>query len=324
MPSISVIVPIYNTQEYLSDCVDSILQQTFKDFELILINDGSPDDSERICRSYQDIDVRVRYYKQKNQGLSAARNKGVVLSDSEWITFVDSDDVLHPKFLEVFYETAQKQHSDVLAVRLKPFYDGQIPVSDVFVSETIVCDGREAVKRLYKRNETITPHACAKLYKRSLFNSVSFPEGKIHEDQFFVPKALYLSQFVTAINAEMYYYRQRPESIMSTVFSVNRFHILEAMDNNISFFENNQEPYIASLIRSRKSIYHYECILNAAKSGVIPPEEYRISKAKSLIRMIKNSKDDQYICYHVSKNSVLFSKALSYVLKLLRVLRIRK
>ena len=129
MPKISVIVPVYNVEKYLLECVDSILAQTFTDFELILINDGSQDNSGAICDEYADKDSRIAVIHQENQGQAAARNNAIVIAKGEWITFVDSDDLIHPQMLEILFN-AVDETTQISACDL---YKSNI-CSDVFCS----------------------------------------------------------------------------------------------------------------------------------------------------------------------------------------------
>ena len=119
MPNISVIVPVYNTEEYLSQCIDSILAQTFVDFELLLIDDGSTDSSGMICDKYADKDTRVIVYHKQNEGVSAARNLGIDNSKGEWITFVDSDDILYPEALSVLHANSRDVEIVTAAIEQK-------------------------------------------------------------------------------------------------------------------------------------------------------------------------------------------------------------
>ena len=127
MPAVSIIVPVYNVEKYLRECLDSILNQTFKDFELILIDDGSKDKSGEICDEYAKVHSNITVVHQKNQGQAAARNNGVKISEADWIMFVDSDDVIHPDLLQFLYKAAKESNSGMA-------------VTERFKSETILDD----------------------------------------------------------------------------------------------------------------------------------------------------------------------------------------
>lgn len=188
MPQISVIVPVYKVEPYLHRCVDSILAQTFTDFELILVDDGSPDNCGAICDEYAAKDERVRVIHQKNGGLSAARNAGIdwafANSDSAWLAFVDSDDWVHPQYLEKLYRAAAESGVKLAVcayieteteVRHAPAENNwrEYDWKDFFVQESI--------------NSIISVN---KLYAKALFSGLRYPAGRLHEDEFLSPRLL--------------------------------------------------------------------------------------------------------------------------------------
>ena len=182
MALVSVIVPVYKVEAYLCRCVDSILEQTFEDLELILVDDGSPDRSGTICDEYVRQDSRVHVIHQKNGGLSAARNAALDWladnSDSQWVTFVDSDDWIHPQMLETLLRHAQS---------------GQIKVAVCGYQETAEWNREfepadpEGIlwnpEDYFLEHNTNAVIACAKLYHRSCFSDLRYPVGRIHEDE---------------------------------------------------------------------------------------------------------------------------------------------
>ena len=180
MPKVSVIVPVYNVEPYLHRCVDSILAQTFTDFELILVDDGSPDNCPSICDEYAKKDNRVVVIHQNNGGLSAARNAGIdwsfANSDSEWITFIDSDDWVHKQCLEVLYTVAKK--SNVSCVSAKHL-ECTTSISDGIIENpnVAVLDSESFFVEQYK----YAVISCAKFYKRDLFDYIRFPDNRLHE-----------------------------------------------------------------------------------------------------------------------------------------------
>lgn len=241
---ISVIVPVYNVKLYLSRCVDSILNQTFKEFELILVDDGSTDGSELICDHYSNIDNRVKVIHKKNGGLSDARNKGIDYAEGDWYTFIDSDDWVDKKYLETIYFNAMIHNVDISAVNLCRVYDNDKMDSYILTDEGIHT-GIDALKYLYIKNPTYTNSACGKLYKASLFSDLRFPKGKLYEDAFTTYKLIYKSKFVYFSNECMYFYFQRTGSITKT-FTINRTNEYEVYIERRNFFEekNMKELYI--------------------------------------------------------------------------------
>ena len=187
MPKISVIVPVYKVEAYLQECVDSILAQTFEDFELILVDDGSPDNCGAICDAYAGKDSRVKVIHQENQGLSGARNTGIEASKGEFLTFVDSDDMVSPQYLEVLINLFC-DNTDVAVCGFKSFLDGtEYPIGRSAREMVRVYSPKESLIELYNGNTLIPVNACAKLIRRSLLGDLRFPVGKLHEDQAFTP-----------------------------------------------------------------------------------------------------------------------------------------
>lgn len=212
MAKISVVVPVYKVEPYLRRCVDSILSQTFKDFELILVDDGSPDRCGVICDEYAKRDSRVVVIHQENAGLSAARNAGIDWtwenSASEWLTFIDSDDWIAPNYLEVLYLMAHQYNVEVSAVF--PAYvkmDGSIEPSPKYRS------GLVGVER-YWCKYPLPMVAWGKLYAKRLFSTLRYPEGLVHEDEHVTPLILFDQEKIAVSNHSLYYYRFRPESIV--------------------------------------------------------------------------------------------------------------
>ena len=207
MPTISVIVPVYKVERYLRRCVDSILSQTYRDFELILVDDGSPDACGDICEEYAGKHPFIHVLHRENGGLSAARNTGIdwafAHSDSQYLAFVDSDDWVDPAYLEMLYRAVQETGCAISACGLKKTagealpqaqpYDVQIlSPEDYYCSETV--------------HDGITAVAWNKLYRKDLFASIRYPEGKLHEDEFTTYRALYKAEKIGVTPAKLYAY----------------------------------------------------------------------------------------------------------------------
>lgn len=215
MSEISVIVPVYKVEPYLCRCVDSILAQTFVDFELILVDDGSPDNCGVICDEYAQKDARVHVIHQENGGLSAARNAGIdwvfAHSNSEWITFVDSDDWVHPQMLESMYFALQGSHAKICICN-------HVSIS-AYVSMERYEEFQSRVvspEAFYVENEERATVACAKLYRKSIWESLRFPRGKLHEDVYITHEALFSELQIVVIDTPLYMYYSNPNSITNT------------------------------------------------------------------------------------------------------------
>ncbi|PGO33392.1 hypothetical protein CN984_04700 [Bacillus cereus] len=204
-PKISIIVPVYNVAEYLEKCVESILNQTFVDFELILVNDGSKDQSGEICDEFAEKDSRIKVIHKKNAGLSVARNTGINAARGEYIGFVDSDDWIDPDMYEALYESCELSRSEISIIGMREVSEeGKTLMEYIPVHVNL----KEILKRAYAWN---------KLFKRELFvnNNLYFMEGKYYEDLELIPKLFIKCNKVTNVNKVGYNYLKRRGSITS-------------------------------------------------------------------------------------------------------------
>lgn len=202
---VSVIVPVYNTEHWLPQCLDSLLDQTLRDMEIILINDGSTDGSGSLCEIYQSKDLRIRYYSIENKGLAAVRNLGVKLARGEWLMFADSDDLVAPGFCSFPLCSAIENHADMVIFGYSRMEkDGTVVVREL-ETEGIVSQ-REAVE--HGRNA-----AWNKLYHKSLFEGIDYPEGRLYEDVATTYKLVYRAKRIVMLKTPLYSYRYRRGSI---------------------------------------------------------------------------------------------------------------
>ena len=241
MSKISIIVPVYKVEKYIERCINSILNQTFTDFELILVDDGSPDRCGAICDNYSKIDKRIKVIHKKNEGLSEARNVGIKVSTGEYIAFVDSDDFINKNMYKVLYENAIKYEADISMCQFKYIYpDDVIDESlEIYSKEVLIYNNTQALEMLYKEKKLQFIVAWNKLYKKELFCDISYDYGKIHEDEFIIHELIYKSNIITFSLEEMYYYLQREGSIMKSNFNEKNLDILDALINRMNFFKVN-------------------------------------------------------------------------------------
>lgn len=261
MPLISVIVPVYKVELYLRRCVDSILTQTFTDFELILVDDGSPDNCGAICDEYAQKDSRIHVIHQQNGGLSAARNAGIdwafANSDSQWLSFIDSDDWVHPCFLEYLYRAVQETDAKVSACGIRKV-EGEVELLEAkYHAESMPWD------RFYLADWARGVVAWNKLYEKELFYELRYPVGKIHEDEFLTHRLLARAETVSFIDAELYMYFQNPTGIMKSSFSLKRLDAIEAIKGQCAFAKKNQHTELFASFRikliSKLSVLIAEC-----------------------------------------------------------------
>lgn len=226
---ISVIVPVYNVEQYLHRCVNSLINQSYKDYEIILVNDGSTDNSGNICDDYAKNYSNIRVIHKKNGGLSSARNTGTDNSNGEYITFIDSDDLVSNTYLETLFELLNKYNADISCCDFSFFYD-ESAISDEHNNIFDECiDGEIALEEmLYGKMHGSS--ACAILMKRHIAENFKFPIGKFHEDDFVTFSFYAEAQKVAVTSKKMYYYFQRAGSIMHRPFGQSALDQLEAAD----------------------------------------------------------------------------------------------
>ena len=237
MPKISIVVPVYKVEKYLSKCIDSLINQTYADLEIILVDDGSPDNSGHICDEYAKKDKRIKVIHKENGGLSDARNKGIEIARGEYITFIDSDDYVSLKYCEILYNTIQKHHADIAVSNYLKFNENE-EVKEQTINGEIVMTSIQALEHLYTKNEAVAMRtAWGKLYKKTLFSSIRYPKGKINEDEFVIHHLYDKAKKVVFVKNPLYYYLQRTSSIMGGEFTEKRLDGLEALEERIEFFE---------------------------------------------------------------------------------------
>lgn len=251
MSEISIVVPVYNVEKYLSKCILSILNQSFTDFELILIDDGSKDNSGRICDEYRGRDSRIKVIHQENLGLSSARNVGLETSEGKYVTFIDSDDFIHPNMLEVLYNNMLENEADISICDYNLVYEGKEIYKELGDNNIRLYNNIEGVRKIVEKSEASMITAWSKLYKRSLFYDIRYPVGKYHEDEFVTYKLLYKSTKIVTTSAKLYYYLQRSNSITGSAFSIKRLEKLEALEEAIMFFKNQNNKELAYLAEFR-------------------------------------------------------------------------
>lgn len=226
-PLITVVIPIYNTEKYLTECVDSVRKQTYTNIEIILVDDGSPDRAPILCDEYAAVDSRIRVIHKKNGGLSSARNAGIKEANGSFVTFVDSDDVVHARMIEKMYLLHEKYDADIVKIGL---LETTVAKHEETASTEIVVDPITAMNRIYTDKPEIVC-ACGKLFKIELFQHLLFPEGIIHEDEFLMPKLFHRANKIVLSDEILYYYMQRENgSIMRSPFTKKRMDVLYVME----------------------------------------------------------------------------------------------
>lgn len=244
-PKVSVIVPVYRVEKYLHRCVDSILQQTYSNLEVILVDDGSPDRCGIICDDYADKDSRILVIHQENLGLAMARNKGLNVSTGEFILFVDSDDYIHHKMIETMVNNLLETSSDVCICGRHRFSSETSVDEDQlfqnFQEEKKFFTKKHALVHLFTDMSLIRHAAWDKIYKKSIYENIFFPEGKYYEDGATTFRLLSKCEKISYISDPFYYYAINPNSITEQKYTEK--HAIDHMNvlsSAIQYFQNTE------------------------------------------------------------------------------------
>lgn len=257
-PVLSVIVPVYNVEPYLRACVDSILAQTFRDFELILVDDGSTDGCPTICDSYAKLDGRVRVVHKENGGLSSARNAGMHVARGVLLSFIDSDDFIHPQMMEALTSPLLADSCvDVsMCAYLRCSVDAECDMGEMSLPRPQTMDSVQALEAVYGNSvSNLTFVAWNKVYRRTLFErtGVVYPEGKLYEDGFTTYRLLYGADKAVIVDAQLYFYRVRPGSIVSGKKRVDERR-MDELDADIEAWEFFRDKEQSLAIASTKAL----------------------------------------------------------------------
>lgn len=303
MAEISIIVPVYQVENYIRQCIESILNQTFTDFELILVDDGSKDNSGQICDEYAARDNRIRVIHKENGGLSDARNKGLDKASGNYFMFVDSDDYIEPDMIECLFESILNENADISVCNYRYVFDEDEKKNFSTENKAEVLTGREIFyNRKNERNYGFWTVAWNKLYKSETFKNLRFRFGKYHEDEFWANDIYRLDIKVASISDSLYNYRQRGGSIMGNQNIHKCFDIIEAFRERINIYlEEEKYSYQAYKVL----IYSLEYLYDSRK--LIKSEEDKKdftnaeNQTKCIIRELKKKKLSK-----VQKLSLLF------------------
>lgn len=242
MPKISVIIPVYQVEKYLERCIESVIRQTMQDYECILVDDGSIDRSGEICDRYVREQPGFSVIHKQNGGLSSARNTALDVARGEYIFFLDSDDLLHPRTLELMLDAIEKTGADMATTGLQEFTTETVHVPPIVQTEVDVIGQNVFIDHLLPDNfGHVSVTACGKLYRREIFQNLRFPEGEIYEDLHVYLDVLLSCQKIAMIHASLYNYYRNPASITrSSYLTHDRFGEFQVREGYIGFFERRK------------------------------------------------------------------------------------
>lgn len=245
-PKISVIVPVYNVEPYLRCCLDSIVNQTYKNLEIILVDDGSPDNSGAICDEYASQDARITVIHKENGGLSAARNSGIEHAEGEFLCFIDADDMVHYSFVEVLHNACVRTGAKISVCNFcvaPQFLECTQTVPSVYTSKQI------SMKLCTDSTGTLSV-TWNKLYASALFREIKFPVGRIHEDDATTYRLFWECTNCAVVSDVLYFYRQRENSIVNSDFSEKRMDAAIAYLERADFYVRHNENQMADLTKA--------------------------------------------------------------------------
>ena len=269
---ISIIIPVFKVEKYLDRCIASVCGQTYKDIEIILVDDGSPDKCPEMCDAWTKKDLRIKVVHKENGGLSDARNAGIEVASGELIGFVDSDDWIEPEMYERLVQALQNNQSDIAACTVEMVWDDKTPNKLLTVQENKTLERSEAQLALLNESELKQP-VWYKLYKKSVIDGVQFEVGKQHEDAYWSYQVIGNAKRVSIIDYIGYHYLQRQGSIMdNNTYTRKRLDALEAVEQRYRYISKEfpELGIVAKRSIIANCIYHGQMVLK-----YLPKEEQK-------------------------------------------------
>lgn len=288
---ISVIVPIYNIKQYLPRCIESILNQTYKDLEIILVNDGSNDGSNIVCENYLKQDNRIVLYNKKNGGLSDARNYALDRMKGEYVTFVDGDDCIEYDYIECLYNLIQSNKDVSISIVDKVIFSKDDELKSIKEKNKCILSKEEIIKKMLLRNGA-SHTAWGKLYKRELWDDIRFPLNRLYEDYLTIYKVFEHVEKVAYSDAKKYFYFQRNDSIMNSKLTINKLSEVDVADEMNDYIINKYPSCKDESYDLKVSIYlkNLKNILNNNSNDFIEYQERIIDFIKKEKKYILKAK----------------------------------
>lgn len=317
---ISVIVPVYKVEAYLDRCVQSIANQSYRNLEIILVDDGSPDNCPALCDAWAERDSRIKVVHKQNGGLSDARNAGMAIATGELMGFVDSDDWITPDMYQHLYDLLDADGSDIAACGVEMVWEDGTPSRLLTKSGCCVLDQEDAMRAIIEESWLKQP-VWYKLYKTALIRDIPFPVGKYHEDVFWSYQAVARAQKVSVSDKVGYYYAQRSGSIMGEGYSLKRLDSLDAKVLRLAYIREHF-PQLLSLAQCD---LHFSCIyamqmclqhLSTAELAIAREKIKKITGAIKPLHRQRNMSVKQSIWLYLSQLSFEGTCRLRNMLKI--------
>lgn len=307
---ISVVVPVFNVEPFLDKCIDSIVKQTYKNLEIILVDDGSSDNCPQICDEWARKDERIKVVHKKNGGLSDARNAGMDIATGEYMGFVDSDDWIHKDMLYMLYNNMRINSSDISVCGVEMLWTNGTERKLLTRSGNTVLDKEDAMRAIIEESWLKQP-VWNKLYKTRLIKDIKFPAGKYHEDVFWSYQAIAKAKKVSIFDSIGYYYVQHQNSIMGQPYSVKRLDAVEAKCMRLKYIEKKfpNLTQLAALDLLFSCVYHgqraLECLDRNQQIEVFDYLQGVLKKNQLLNRKYKSLSKKQKVWMLSSKISLV-------------------
>lgn len=297
---VSIIIPAYNVESYIEECIKSLINQTYQNIEVIIIDDGSTDKTLNIIKKYKDLDSRIVYLVQENSGMSKARNKGIEYSNGEYISFIDSDDIVCSNFISLLVKNIENGDYDISVCDYFKFSDNMNLNVESNDSSCLMFSSNEGMKLILK-DELLGQMVWNKLYKSELVKRVRFIDNKYHEDTFWTYEIIGNSKKIIYTSFKLYGYRQRVGSIMNRPYFEKRVDEIYATISRRNYVKINYPNLIieASLSIANCCLYHYQ-LIDKQK-----PNEYKKIKNKIFL-LFKQENLDHYFRYANFKQMIWF------------------
>lgn len=304
-PRITIVVPVFNCEAYIEDCIRSIINQTYKNLEIIIVDDGSTDSTGEICDFLKKEDDRILVIHKSNAGVAKARNEGAKLSNSKYIAFIDGDDIVHPIYIQYLYSLLKKNNADIAICGIQTFYDkselSKNKLQEVYPIE--IYSGEEALeKMLYRKDISASP--CVKIVKKNICEKNLFPEKTLFEDLGVVYKWFAASTRVVYSPMPLYYYLTRIGSRQHSSFSIEKWDLIDISEEILRFVQREYPDCIAA----GKNRLFVSCLQILRDIPIIEfPDEYHCLKKR-----IINLRGDVIKDYK-SKKSTRILALLSFI-----------
>ncbi len=306
MDLVSIIVPIYNVEKYINKCIDSIINQTYSNLEIILVDDGSPDKCGEICDKYALLDKRIKVIHKTNGGLSDARNTGLDVATGDYIVFIDSDDYVDQNMISALHKEIIESKTDMVICNYQEVNEEGLIIEEK--KETIPYTGKlytgiEILYGVIQYEGSYLVTVWNRMYKKKLWQDIRFPAGKQHEDEYVLHEICLICDKVSVINMPLYFYRQRNNSIMNMKYNIKRLDAIEALFMRANALYNIKEYGLATEF----NIWAVTCLGEACKK-LDRKERINKSKLKSLLKLYRKN------CFKFVKVAPSGKYILKYIL----------